>query len=99
MAFHTIRSERQFCKQLRYNILFKWFLELNVEDEPFHPTTFTKNRERLMEADAARVSLKGVVRQVRGRIPRRGSSEWAAALLSRSRADRETGTAWSSMSS
>ncbi len=58
MAFFTIRSERQFCEQLRYNLLFKWFLDLNVEDEPFHPTTFTKNRERLMDADAARVLLK-----------------------------------------
>ena len=51
MACYTIRSERQFCKQLRYNILFKWFLDLNVEDEPFYPTTFTENRERLMQAD------------------------------------------------
>ena len=41
MAFYTVRSERQFCEQLRYNLLFKWFLDLNVEDEPFHPTTFT----------------------------------------------------------
>ena len=67
MAFYTIRSERQFCEQLRYNILFKWFLDLNVEDEPFHPTTFTKNRERLLEADAARVLLKEVVREARRR--------------------------------
>ncbi len=67
MAFFTIRSERQFCEQLRYNLLFKWFLDLNVEDEPFHPTTFTKNRERLMEADAARVLLKEVVREARRR--------------------------------
>ena len=51
MACYTIRSERQFCEQLRYNILFKWFLDLNVEYEPFHPTTFTENRERLMQAD------------------------------------------------
>ena len=58
MAFYTVRSERHFCEQLRYNLLFKWFLDLNVEDEPFHPTTFTKNRERLLEADAARVLLK-----------------------------------------
>ena len=67
MAFYTIRSERQFCEQLRYNILFKWFLDLNVEDEPFHPTTFTKNRERLMEADAARALLKQVVSEARRR--------------------------------
>ncbi len=67
MAFFTIRSERQFCEQLRYNLLFKWFLDLNVEDEPFHPTTFTKNRERLMDADAARVLLKEVVKEARRR--------------------------------
>ncbi len=67
MAFFTIRSERQFCEQLRYNLLFKWFLDLNVEDEPFHPTTFTKNRERLLEADAARVLLKEVVKEARCR--------------------------------
>ena len=67
MACYTIRSERQFCEQLRYNILFKWFLDLNVEDEPFHPTTFTKNRERLLEADAARLLLKEVVRAARRR--------------------------------
>ena len=46
-------------EQLRYNLLFKWFLDLNVEDEPFHPTTFTKNRERLLDADAARVFAQG----------------------------------------
>jgi len=67
MAFFTVRSERQFCEQLRYNLLFKWFLDLNVEDEPFHPTTFTKNRERLLEADAARVLLKEVVKEARRR--------------------------------
>ena len=67
MAFYTVRSERQFCEQLRYNLLFKWFLDLNVEDEPFHPTTFTKNRERLLEADAARVLLKEVVKEARRR--------------------------------
>ena len=67
MAFYTIRSERQFCEQLRYNILFKWFLDLNVEHEPFHPTTFTKNRELFIEADTARVQLKEVVREARRR--------------------------------
>ena len=67
MAFYTVRSERQFCEQLRYNLLFKWFLDLNVEDEPFHPTMFTKNRERLLEADAARVLLKEVVKEARRR--------------------------------
>ena len=67
MAFYTVRSERQFCEQLRYHLLFKWFLDLNIEDEPFHPTTFTKNRERLLEADVARVLLREVVREARRR--------------------------------
>ncbi len=67
MAFYTVRSERHFCEQLRYNLLFKWFLDLNIQDEPFHPTTFTKNRERLLEADVARVLLKEVVCEARRR--------------------------------
>ncbi len=62
MAFDTVRSERLFCEQLRYNLLFSWFLDWNVEDEPFRPTTFTKNFERLLDADAARVLLKEVVK-------------------------------------
>ena len=79
MAFYTIRSERQFCEQLRYNLLFKWFLDLNVEDEPFHPTTFTKNRARLMDADAARVLLKEVVREARRRrLLSADTSRWTA---------------------
>ena len=40
-------------------------MDLNVEDEPFQPTTFTKNRERLLEAEAARVLLKEVLREAR----------------------------------
>ena len=67
MAFYTIRSERQFCEQPRYKLLFKWFLDLNVEDEPFHPTTLTKNHERLMEADATRALLKEVGKEARCR--------------------------------
>lgn len=73
MAFYTVRSERQFCEQLRYNLLFRWFLDLNIEDEPFHLTTFTKNRERLMDADAARVLVKEVVKEVVKEAGRRRS--------------------------
>ena len=59
-ALFSVRSERQFCEQLRYNRLFKWFLDLNVEDEPFNATTFSKNRERLLEADGvARLLRRG----------------------------------------
>ena len=88
MACYTVRLERLFCEQLRHNLLFnKWFLDRNIEDEPFHPTTFTKNRERLLESDVARILLKEVVREARRRhavgglgfaqelsSPRRGAS-------------------------
>ena len=48
MALYSIRSERQFCERLRYDLLFKWFLELNVEDESFDHSSFAKNRRRLL---------------------------------------------------
>ena len=68
MACYTVRLERLFCEQLRHNLLFnKWFLDRNIEDEPFHPTMFTKNRERLLESDVARILLKEVVREARRR--------------------------------
>ena len=61
IALFSVRSERQFCEQLRYNLLFKWFVDLNVEDEPFNATTFSKNRERLLEAEVARAFFAEVV--------------------------------------
>ncbi len=67
IALYSVRSERQFCEQLRYNLLFKWFLDLNVSDEPFDASTFSKNRERLLEADVSRAFLAEVVAEARGR--------------------------------
>ena len=61
IALFSVRSERQFCEQLRYNLLFKWFLDLYVDDEPFAATTFSKNRERLLEAEVARAFFTEVV--------------------------------------
>ena len=51
MVLSTSRSEGLLCEEPRYNLPFKWFMELIVEDEPFHPTTFAKNYERLLEAN------------------------------------------------
>jgi IS5 family transposase len=67
MAFYSIRSERQFCERLRYDLLFKWFLDLNISDPPFHPTSFTKNRERLLSHDIATAFLGAVVREAQQR--------------------------------
>ena len=67
IALYSVRSERQFCEQLRYNLLFKWFLDLNVDEEPFDASTFSKNRERLLEADVARAFLAEVVDEAKRR--------------------------------
>lgn len=48
-SFYAIRSERQLCERLQYDLLFKWFLGLNVLDPVFDHSTFSKNRERLLE--------------------------------------------------
>jgi transposase len=55
IALHTVRSERQFCEQLRYNLLFRWFLDMDMSEEVFDASTFSQNQERLIQHDAARV--------------------------------------------
>ena len=67
IALYSIRSERQFCERLRYELLFKWFLDLNISDEPFDASTFSKNRERLLAADVARAFFAGVVGEAKRR--------------------------------
>lgn len=56
-AFYTIRSERQLMEQLHYNLLYRWFVGLGVDDPVWVPTVFTKNRDRLLEAEVARKFL------------------------------------------
>src|SRR3982075_2532407 len=56
-AFYTIRSERQLIEQLDYNLLYRWFVGLGVDEAVWVPTVFTKNRDRLLEADVARKFL------------------------------------------
>jgi transposase len=53
-AFYTIRSERQLMEQIDYNILFRWFVALSMDDRVWDASTFSKNRERLMQAGVAR---------------------------------------------
>ena len=67
IALYSIRSERQFCERLRYDLLFKWFLDLNISDEPFDASTFSKNRERLLAADVARAFFAEVVGEAKRR--------------------------------
>ena len=56
-AFYTIRSERQLMEQLDYNLLYRWFVGLGVDEPVWVPTVFSKNRDRLLEADVARKFL------------------------------------------
>ena len=48
-VFYSIRSERQLCEQLRYNLLFRWFVGLSIDDTVWDHSTFSKNRDRLLE--------------------------------------------------
>jgi hypothetical protein len=54
IALYSIHSERQCCERLEYDLLCTWFLDLNIADPAFNPTTFSKNRERLLGHDAVR---------------------------------------------
>ena len=53
IALHSIRSERQFCEQLEYNLLYRWFVDMDMLEASFDPSTFSRNRERLMEHEVA----------------------------------------------
>lgn len=63
MALFSVRSERQFCEQLRYNLLFKWFLNMNIDDQPFDHSSFSKNRDRLLQHDVASAFFHAVYEQ------------------------------------
>ena len=60
-AFYTIRSERQLMEQLDFNLLFRWFVGLAMDDTVWDATVFCKNRDRLLEAEVSARLLTGVV--------------------------------------
>jgi transposase len=59
-VLYSIRSERLLCEQLDYNLLFRWFVGLSMDDRIWHHSTFTKNRDRLIEAGVARKLLRRI---------------------------------------
>ena len=65
MALYTVRSERMFCEQLDYNLLFRWFLDLELDEPSFDNSTFSRNRTRLLEHAVAGEFFRGVVEQAR----------------------------------
>ena len=62
---YSIRSERLLMEEIDYSILFRWFVGLNLDEEVWDATVFTKNRDRLLEAEVAKLFLAEVVEQAR----------------------------------
>jgi transposase len=60
---YTIRSERQLMEQLDYNLLFRWFCDMNMDEPIWDVTVFTKNRDRLVKGDVAREFFERVISQ------------------------------------
>jgi transposase len=60
-AFYTVRSERQLMEQLDYNLLFRWFVGLSIDDPVWDATVFSKNRDRLLEGDITRTFMTSVL--------------------------------------
>jgi transposase len=66
-VLYTVRSERLLMEQLDYNLLFRWFVGLNMDDPVWDPTTFTKNRQRLLNGEIAERFFERVLAQARAR--------------------------------
>lgn len=65
IALYSVRSDRLFCEMLDYNLLFRWFLDMGLEEASFDHSTFSKNRERLIEHEIAKEFFAGVIRAAR----------------------------------
>lgn len=64
-VLYSIRSERLLCEQLDYNLLFRWFVGLSIDEPVWDHSTFSINRDRLIEAKVARKLLRRIVRKAR----------------------------------
>jgi transposase len=65
IALFSVRSERQLCERLEYDLMFRFFLDMDMNEATFNASSFAKNKERLLKADVARRFFEGVVRQAR----------------------------------
>src|SRR3984893_13356337 len=66
-VLYSIRSERMLMEQLEYNLLFRWFVGLDMDDAIWDATVFTKNRQRLLAGDVADAFFAAVLKQARQR--------------------------------
>jgi transposase len=67
IALYSVRSERAFCEELEYNLLFRWFLDMDPIEPSFDPTVFTKNRERLLKHEVGQQLFDEVVGRAHAR--------------------------------
>src|SRR3954468_11116276 len=63
ISLYSVRSERAFCEELDFHLLYRWFLDMSLIEPSFDPTVFTKNRKRLLDHDVARLFFDAVVLQ------------------------------------
>jgi transposase len=85
-AFYSIRSERQLMERLEFDLLFRWFVGLGIDDAVWDHSVFSKNRDRLLEGDIAAKFLSAVLAQ-----PRVEAAFEHGAFFSRRHADRSLG--------
>ena len=64
-SLYTVRSERLLMEEIDYSVLFRWFVGLGMDDPIWSPTTFSKNRDRLLQSDIAAAFFDAVVTQAR----------------------------------
>ena len=82
-AFYSIRSERQLVERIEFDLLFRWFVGLGVDDPVWDATTFTKNRDRLLEGDVASEFMRALLAQPKVKV-----------LLSQVSISRSTARCW-----
>src|SRR5216110_1529497 len=66
-VLYSVRSERMLMEQLQYNMLFRWFVGLNMDDEVWNATTFSKNRDRLLRGEIAEEFFAAVLELARSK--------------------------------
>src|SRR5882672_527729 len=97
-AFFSIRSERLLMEQLNYNLLYRWFVGLGVDDAVWDHSVFSKNRDRLLEADVAGKFLAAVLAHSKVK-PLLSDEHFSVVLEARLRHDGTLIEAWASMKS
>jgi len=76
-VFFSVRSERLLVEQIDYNLLFRWFVGLGMDDGVWNHAVFSKNRDRLLNSEVAQRFFAEVNRQ-RGSLCRTSTSQWTA---------------------